>query len=415
MTVAHSEDRHNITRYALVTASYWGFTLTDGALRMLVLLHFHTLGYTPLQLASLFLLYEICGVVTNITGGWVGSRIGLHKILISGLALQILAILALSFLDPTWPKALAVPFVIAVQGLSGIAKDLTKMSAKSSLKLILPGTQNATLFKWVALLTGSKNSLKGVGFFLGGLLLGLAGFAPALWIMAALLAAILAPALYFLSGTLGIARAKVTFVELFSKNGAINLLAAARLFLFGARDVWFVVALPLFLYETLGLSFSETGGLMALWIIGYGLVQSITPLLIRSSPDGLSREIRENRIWIFLLSLLPFAIVAAMQAGLPVGPAVLGGLALFGLLFAVNSALHSYLILAFATHDRVAVDVGFYYSANAGGRLLGTLLSGLFYQFGGLEACLLGSGAMLLLSLLCSVFIAPGAKLKTID
>lgn len=401
---------HQIRQYMLVTAAYWAFTLTDGALRMLVLLHFHTLGYSPLQLASLFLLYEIFGIITNITGGWLGSRVGLNRTLILGLSLQIIAVLALSFLDQGWPIALAVAFVVAVQGLSGVAKDFTKMSAKSALKLILPEGQNNRLFKWVALLTGSKNTLKGIGFFLGGLLLSLLGFTVSLWVMAALLAVILLPALFFLSHELGLTEKKVSFRELFSKSRAINLLSAARFFLFGARDIWFVVALPIFLYEAMGYSFLEVGGLMALWVVGYGFVQSCAPLIIRKSPDGMSLEVRENRLWILILSSLPFLIVAGLYMGYPTEYMVLGGLALFGMVFAVNSSLHSYLILAFTHDDRVAINVGFYYSANAGGRLLGTILSGLVYQYGGLTACLIGSGVMLFTAFLFSLAIPNTAE-----
>ena len=400
-----TQPRNNITQYALVTAAYWGFTLTDGALRMLVLLHFHTLGYAPLQLASLFLLYEVCGVVTNITGGWLGSRVGLNVTLILGLALQIIALMALSFLNDSWTLAVAVPFVVAVQGLSGIAKDLTKMSAKSSLKLIVPEDQASTLFKWVALLTGSKNSLKGIGFFLGGLMLNMLGFVMALWLMAGMLTLLILPTLIFLSGNLGQSAVKITFREVFSKSRAINLLSSARFFLFGARDIWFVVALPLFLYEDMGLNFTEVGGLMALWVIGYGVIQSMAPLIIRKSSDGKSLEIKENKLWVFVLSLLPFMIVVALKVGLSPPYAIGIGLALFGIVFAVNSALHSYLILAFTPKGHVAVNVGFYYSANAGGRLAGTLLSGLIYQYGGLEACLLGSGIMLMMAFFFSIFI----------
>jgi len=405
MTEEQKASPRKISQYILVTAAYWGFTLTDGALRMLVLLHFHMLGYSPIQLASLFILYEICGIVTNITGGWLGSRIGLNKTLILGLMLQILAILSLSYLQEDWPLAFAVPFVVAVQGLSGIAKDLTKMSAKSSLKLIMPKNQNSLLFKWVALLTGSKNALKGMGFFLGGLLLSQAGFNMALWLLAGGLTLITIPMVAYLSSALGRAKQKITLTELFSKSASINLLSAARFFLFGARDIWFVIALPLFLYQEIGLSFSKVGGLMALWMIGYGLCQSLAPAIIRKSPDGRSTEVKENHRWVFMLAVLPFAIVAALYMGLSPSYTVLIGLAAFGAVFAVNSALHSYLILAFTHDDHVAINVGFYYSANAGGRLAGTILSGLLYQIGGLQACLIGSGIMLFMAFLLSIFI----------
>src|SRR6266540_1942222 len=123
-----------VRNYVLVTAAYWAFTLTDGALRMLVLLHFHELGYSPVELGML------------------------------------------SAVDPAWSRVASVVYVMAAQSLSGIAKDLTKMSAKSSIKVLVPEGRDSLLFKWVAVLTGSKNALKGVGFFLGGLLLTSMGF-----------------------------------------------------------------------------------------------------------------------------------------------------------------------------------------------------------------------------------------------
>ena len=169
--------------YATVTASYWSFMLTDGALRMLVLLHFNALGFSPLQLAWLFLLYELAGIITNLSAGWLAARFGLLATLYSGLILQIGALTALIGLDNTWSITSSVAFVMAVQGAAGIAKDLTKMSSKSAVKLLAP-SEDGTLFRWVAILTGSKNAIKGLGFFLGAALLALVGFKAALWIMA---------------------------------------------------------------------------------------------------------------------------------------------------------------------------------------------------------------------------------------
>ncbi|EXF46675.1 major facilitator superfamily transporter [Pseudomonas sp. BAY1663] len=175
-----------VRQYLIVTGNYWAFTLTDGALRMLVVLHFHTLGYTPLQIAALFLFYEIFGVVTNLIGGYLGARLGLNRTMNIGLALQVFALLMLT-VPAAW---LTVPWVMGAQALSGIAKDLNKMSAKSSIKLLVPGSEQGTLYRWVAILTGSKNALKGVGFFLGGALLALLGFAGAVLAMASVLALI---------------------------------------------------------------------------------------------------------------------------------------------------------------------------------------------------------------------------------
>lgn len=385
----------DIRNYAVVTAAYWGFTLTDGALRMLVLLHFHTLGYSPLELAFLFMLYEFFGVVTNLLGGWVGSRFGLRITLYAGLTLQVFALWMLSQLDPAWSRLSSVAFVVAAQGLSGIAKDLTKMSSKSAIKLVVPGDAHSVLFKWVALLTGSKNALKGTGFFMGGFLLAAFGFEQSLWVMASGLAVVLLACVVFLRSELGKAKTKVKFTQIFSKSRAINLLSAARFFLFGARDVWFVVGVPIFLHEVLGWAFTEVGGFMAAWVIGYGVVQALAPSVIKRSADGKSSETRAAQLGAFLLTAVPVAIVAALQTDIDSAIAVVGGLAVFGVVFAVNSSVHSYLILAYTDSDKVALNVGFYYMANAGGRLVGSLLSGLSYQLWGLTGCLLTASVLL--------------------
>ena len=346
----------DIRNYAVVTAAYWGFTLTDGALRMLVLLHFHTLGYSPLELAFLFMLYEFFGMVTNLLGGWIGLRITLY----AGLTLQVFAFWMLSQLDPAWSQLSSVAFVVAAQGLSGIAKDLTKMSSKSAIKLVVPGDAHSVLFKWVALLTGSKNALKGAGFFLGGFLLAAFGFEQSLWVMASGLAIVLLACVVFLHSDLGKAKTKVKFTQILSKSRAINLLSAARFFLVGTRGVWFVVGVPIFLHEVLGWGFTEVGGFLAAWVMGYGVVQALAPSIIKRSRDGKSSETRAAQLGAFLLMAVPVAIVVALQAGIDPAIAVVGGLAVFGVVFAVNSSVYSYLILAYTDKDKVALNVGFY-------------------------------------------------------
>ncbi|SDJ93295.1 organoarsenical effux MFS transporter ArsJ [Pseudomonas indica] len=387
-----------VRQYLLVTGNYWAFTLTDGALRMLVVLHFHTLGYSPLQIAALFLFYEFFGVVTNLLGGYLGARLGLNRTMNLGLAMQVVALLMLT-VPAAW---LTVPWVMLAQALSGIAKDLNKMSAKSAIKLLVPGDRQGTLYRWVALLTGSKNALKGVGFFLGGALLALLGFAGAVLAMAAVLAAIWLASLFLLRKELGKAKAKPKFRDLLSKSRAINILSAARLFLFGARDVWFVVALPVYLSTVFGWDFWWVGGFLAAWIIGYGIVQSFAPALTgkRSGhvPDG-----RAALGWALPLAVLPGAIALGLGSGLPAQPVLLGGLLVFGALFAVNSSLHSYLIVSYAQEDGVSLDVGFYYMSNALGRLVGTLLSGWLFQAHGLAVCLWVSSAFVLLAALLSI------------
>jgi len=396
----------DLRNYIVVTTAYWGFTLTDGALRMLVLLHFHTLGYTPLELALLFLLYEFFGIVTNLLAGWIGARFGLKLTLYCGLGLQVFALSMLSMLDPAWEKVLAVAFVVAAQGLSGIAKDLTKMSSKSAIKLVVPDDAHSALFKWVALLTGSKNALKGVGFFMGAALLEGLGFVHALWAMAAGLMIILAASVALLPSNMGKAKAKVKFTKILSKTRAINLLSAARFFLFGARDVWFVVGVPIFLHEIIGWGFMQVGTFMACWVIGYGGVQALAPKVIRRSVDGRSSETRAAQWWAFVLAALPIAIAALVEINVAPATVVVIGLALFGVVFAINSSVHSYLILSFSDSDKVALNVGFYYMANAGGRLVGCLLSGLSYRLWGLTGCLAATSAMLLVAGVITIVLA---------
>ena len=405
-----------LAAYAAVTAAYWAFMLTDGALRMLVLLHFHELGFTPIQLAYLFLLYEAAGVVTNLSAGWIAARFGLTSTLYAGLILQIGALTALAALDPGWTLWLSVAFVMAAQGVSGVAKDLAKMSSKSAVKLLAPAEEQGALFRWVAALTGSKNAVKGVGFFMGGALLAAVGFETAVVGMAAGLAVILIAVAALMPPGLPRGKAKVKFSEVFSKDADVNRLSAARLFLFGARDVWFVVGIPIYFYSVWSdgtpdgnrAAFFAIGTFMAVWIVGYGAVQAFAPQLLRAKRKTVTEIARMATLWVFLLAFIPaFLALAAFaaQEGGSIAAAlgdpdrwltatVIGGLLLFGAVFALNSSLHSYLILAFTSSERVTMDVGFYYMSNAAGRLVGTLLSGLSYQAGGLPLCLLTAAAM---------------------
>lgn len=372
----------DIKQYLVVTGNYWAFTLTDGALRMLVVLHFHALGYSPLSIAMLFLFYEIFGVVTNLIGGFLGARLGLNKTMNIGLAIQIVALLMLA-VPPEW---LTVVYVMIAQALSGIAKDLNKMSAKSAIKSLVTDGQEGTLFKWVAILTGSKNALKGVGFFLGGLLLTLLSFKGAMLLMTGGLALVWCYSLYALKSDLGKAKSKPKFTDIFSKSRSINLLSAARLFLFGARDVWFVVALPVFLSQAFNWDHWTVGGFLALWVIGYGFVQSIAPKVMNLK-EGFSPAIETTK-WASSLALVTLGIALSLYFNWQVKTVLIAGLMLFGVLFAINSSLHSYLIVSMADADGVSLDVGFYYMANAMGRLIGTVLSGWIFQLYGLAACL---------------------------
>jgi len=406
----------NFRNYLTITGGYWAFTITDGAIRMLVVLYFYQLGYTPLEIAMLFLFYEFFGIVTNLVGGWLGARIGLNRTMHIGMLLQIAALLMLT-VPAAW---LSVPFVMAAQALSGIAKDLNKMSAKAGVKLFVP-TGNATahksdggfdrdaqLFRWVAVLTGSKNALKGAGFFVGGALLAWVGFRGALIMLAAMLSVAMLITWLLLPSEMGKTKAKSKFSEIFSKSPAINYLSAARFFLFGARDVWFVVGLPVFLAAKLGWSFTQVGSFFALWVIGYGIVQAAAPAILKRIKGD--ADARMATLWVgallFIPALMAFLLQETMQANSAhqhwTAIIVVGGLALFGAVFAINSALHSYLIVSWSDHDKVAMNVGFYYMANAGGRLAGTVLSGLIYQQFGLVGCLWCSAAFLLAAALIS-------------
>ncbi|MCV6824511.1 MULTISPECIES: organoarsenical effux MFS transporter ArsJ [Halocynthiibacter] len=404
--------------YVAVTASYWAFMLTDGALRMLVLLHFHTLGFSPIQLAWLFVLYEIAGIVTNLSAGWIAARFGLTSTLYAGLSFQIIALIALAQLDPSWSAGFSVAYVVAVQGLSGVAKDLSKMSSKSAVKLLAPEADGG-LFRWVAYLTGSKNAVKGLGFLLGASLLGLIGFTASVWFMAAVLGVILVAVLLFMPSGLPRGRKSAKFSEVFSRNPNVNWLSGARLFLFGARDVWFVVGIPIYFYAVLSdgtedgnrATFFLIGSFMALWIILYGGVQAFAPKLLRARTRPPEELVPEARVWATRLFFVP--LVLAIAAYLSPTPApwlttlLVIGLLVFGAIFAVNSSLHSYLILAFTKSDRVSLDIGFYYMANAAGRLTGTILSGLSYQFGGLALCLGTAAAMVGLSAIMAGRLRP--------
>lgn len=387
-----------LQQYAVVTANYWAFTLTDGALRMLVVFHFHALGYTTLEIAFLFLFYEFFGIVTNLYGGWLGARFGLRLTLWSGTLLQVAALLMLVPVSDGWPRWWSVAYVMVAQAISGIAKDLNKMSAKSAIKTVLATSteehSEQRLFRWVAILTGSKNALKGVGFFLGGVLLTSLGFNTAVAAMAAgLLLAFVATLV--LPADLGRMKQKPAFKSLFSKSRGINVLSLARFFLFGARDVWFVVALPVFLQTALGWRFWEVGGFMGLWVIGYGIVQASAPALRRAWGQTAPPGVAAVQFWSAVLTAIPALIAISLwrQVGHP-GLAVVVGLAVFGVVFAMNSSIHSYMVLAYTDAESVSLNVGFYYMANAAGRLLGTVLSGALFLVGGLQACLWASSLL---------------------
>lgn len=394
----------SVRQYMLVTFNYWNFTITDGALRMLVVLYFHDLGYGTLAIASLFLFYEFFGVVTNLIGGWLGAHLGLNRTMNIGLGMQVIALVMLA-VPQAW---LTIPWVMAAQAVSGIAKDLNKMSAKSAIKTLVADDQQGALYKWIAILTGSKNALKGAGFFVGGLLLSNFGFKASVLMMATLLAFVFIASLMWLESDMGKAKNKPKFKHIFSKSRNINILSAARMFLFGARDVWFVVALPVYLGSVFGWDHLWVGGFLALWVIAYGFVQGFAPRITGKAsgavPDG-----KAALAWAALLTLTTGIIAYCVQIGWQPEVVIVVGLMIFGAIFAVNSSLHSYLIVSYAKGDGVSLDVGFYYMANAMGRLIGTILSGWVFQLAGLAACLWVSFTFLLLTCLISIYL-PNVK-----
>jgi hypothetical protein len=385
-------------QYAIITASYWAFTLTDGALRMLVVLYFHQLGYSPLEIATLFIFYEFFGIVTNLVGGWLAARLGLAATLFIGLLLQIIA-LSMLLVDPV---LLTVPYVMVAQALSGIAKDLNKMSAKSGIKLVLPPDADQQLYHWVSVLTGSKNALKGIGFFLGALLLSLLGFQSTIGVLASGLVIVTIASFLMIDRDLGKATFKAKFTDLMSKSNPVNCLSAARFFLFGARDVWFVIALPVFLQQELSWSNTAVGTLLAIWIVGYGAIQMLSPRITgvgsATPPDG-----RTAVFWGLLLTVTSIGVLAGFGYFSNLGIALVTGILIFGAVFAINSAVHSYLIVSYAERDGVSLDIGFYYMSNAAGRLVGTVLSGVLFQFYGLAACLLMSTLLIMMATFISL------------
>ncbi len=406
-----------LRNYLIITGGYWAFTITDGAIRMLVILYFHLLGYSPFEVAMLFLFYEFFGIVTNLIGGWLGSRIGLNMTMHIGMGLQVIALALLMAPE----NILGVAYVMFAQALSGIAKDLNKMSAKASIKTLLPKSStddsrnNSKLFKWVAVLTGSKNALKGFGFFLGALLLQWLEFRGALAVLSAGLFIVLIISIILLPAGLGRSKNKPKFTQIFSKSPAVNYLSAARFFLFGSRDVWFVVALPVYLYSVFKWDFMQVGAFMALWIIGYGIVQASAPRLIKRSHHNSGPDGATAKYWAFILAFFPAAIALGLYTSQSPQFILISGLILFGFIFAINSAVHSYLIIAWSEQDKVSMNVGFYYMANAGGRLTGTILSGWIYQTQGLIGCLISSSLFILLAGILSTFLPTNKTTQAIS
>ena len=374
---------------------------------MIVLLHFFHLGYSPFILALLFLLYEFVGIFSNLTGGWLTSKFGIKRIILFGFSLQIIGILSLSFVDNSWNLFLSLIWIIVFQGICGIAKDLTKTASKSAIKVSSETDSKGNLFKLVSWFTGSKNSIKGIGFFLGGFLIQLMDFKLALWFLLLLLLLGFIIISFFIPKTFGIFKPSKRITELLSKSSPINFLSLSRVFMFGSRDIWFVVGLPVFLYSQ-NWSFWMVGSFLAIWTIGYGLIQGLTPLIINRSSDGISKEVMASKFWVFILTIISGILFVELFFNfLNIEKLILitAFLIIFGIVFAINSSLHSYLILAFSSSSKTTEDIGFYYAANAVGRFFGTLLSGLLYQFGSIELCLFGTFIFLVVCLFFTMYL----------
>ena len=390
----------NSTHPLRIAVAYNALTLSDGALRMIVLFHYASLGYNALSLALVFATYEFCGVIVNLVGGALAQRLGTIVTLRIGLALQCLVLVGMAL--PTDLPAVGV--VMLLQGLAGIAKDLTKISAKSAITA-LHNNESDRLFRAIAWLTGAKNTLKGIGFFVGGVLFVGLGVRSALLSMAAIVC-------LGLVGTIGLSNAgirakKRQFSGFFAQSRAVNLLAAARIFLFGARDIWLAVALPLFVAQAPGWGFWQSGGVMAAYTIGYGIIQATTPRILagRPAPNGTATA---------LLAIIPFGIcgitgIYALSQRVDVW-VMLIAVCLFSMGFALNSAVHSFLIAAYAQRDAISLDIGFYYSANALGRLCGTVISGWCYTQWGIAGALLAAAVALIPAILLAIPLpAPAA------
>lgn len=421
-----SQQNKMLGAYFFVTAAYWSFMLTDGALRMLVLLRFHEAGFGPLELASLFVIYEAMGVITNLLAGWMAARFGFKMTLFAGLGCQVIALLALGWVPIEHGLITSLIAVAVIQGLAGIAKDLTKTSAKSAVKLLVPDKARSgdggTLFRWVARLTGAKNTIKGIGFFVGAALLGTVGYSTGLWLMALVLLVILLGAILLMPDGLPKGKA-VPLGDAFRTNDLVTRLSLARLFLFASRDAWFVIALPIFLttlvVDLFGWrsvdAFFAVGGFMASWVIAYGFVQSNAPEWLADSRQDAFAATRATLQQGVLLAIVLFVATGLMMGLHQAAPGLallvlLLVLIVFGAVFALNSSLHSFLILAFSGENRVSQDVGLYYMANALGRLLGTVSSGIAYTMGGITMALLFAAIFASIAAVTTLLLPRGAE-----
>jgi hypothetical protein len=401
--------------FIIITITYLLFTVTDGAVRMLVLLHAYNKGFTAMEVAIMFTLYELMGAVTNLAAGVAGSKWGIRATLISGLLLQIVGLGMLYGWSDDWSKGEAIVYVTIAQAMCGIAKDLTKLGGKTVTKLVTPEEKQVRLFKLVSALTGYKNSLKGVGYFMGAALLDWS-YEAAISVNIGFIIVALPFAIFGLTTQLGrVASKNITLAAVFKQSDNINYLSLARLFLFGSRDLWFEVPLPFYLRSPEGLGWprAAVGALLASYIIIYGQCQSYSPQLVlaplKQSPPNKWACI----LWNAVLAVCPIFMGAMALTSMYDEPGdsstgkvatLMIGVFSFAIIFAINSAVHSYLVVKYAEGNKVAMNVGFYYMANAFGRLTGTIISGALYSYvgsnvnDGLAACFLASLVFVVIS-----------------
>ena len=434
-----SRKGHALWPFIIISITYLLFTVTDGAVRMLVLLHAYNKGFSAMEVAVMFALYELCGAGTNLAAGVMGARWGIQVTLVSGLLMQVVGLSLLYGWDDSWSKSTAIAYVTFAQALCGVAKDLVKLGGKTVTKLVTPEEKQESLFRLVSSLTGYKNSLKGVGYFLGAALLESSYFA-AIHANVALVALALPFAVFGLRPELGrVAKENIALDSVFRQKPNINWLSLARFFLFGSRDLWFEVPLPFYLRSAEGLGWPRpaVGAALAGYIIAYGQFQSHSPRLIlsplRQSPPNKHVCVLWNALLFVVPAFLAAGVFGVHQAdGADDASAtraktvvLIIGVASFALVFAVNSAVHSYLVVKYSDGDKVAMNVGFYYMANAFGRLVGTIVSGALYSYVssdvdvGFAACFLAGAVFVALSGYVTTYIDDdegglrwGAKLR---
>mmetsp|Transcript_19708 Transcript_19708/g.29246 ORF Transcript_19708/g.29246 Transcript_19708/m.29246 type:complete len:265 (+) Transcript_19708:113-907(+) len=198
--------------FVIISSSYLLFTITDGAARLIVLLHAYNKSFSAFEVALMFTLYELAGVVTNLLAGIMGAKWGIKVTLLTGLLLQLVSYGLLFGWQDDWSKEQAILYVTMAQMWGGVAKDLTKLGGKTITKLVTPEEQETKLFKLVSLITGWKNSLKGVGYFLGSALLQIS-YELALSVMMCLIVAAIPWALFGLDRSLGTAKKDERFIK----------------------------------------------------------------------------------------------------------------------------------------------------------------------------------------------------------